>query len=149
MRNAYLRGRRWFGSITRTTMSYSEHFNSPQHHDCVNFKTYSLSGAVGDAYQNKHGMLSPEPTHMNTYANCPSTLCLCLGPNGMTCDQYINCGSAPDHFRNAHGIKDTARGVTISCRWIDCNQQLQRHNFVRHIREFHLRHRRDSGHSAS
>jgi len=35
----------------------------------------------------------------------------------------------------------------VSCLWPDCGQIIERHNFVRHIREVHLGHKRGVGHA--
>lgn len=145
----YLRGRRWLASTVRATMSYTENWKSPQHYDGeVNRKSYTLYGALGNTdVQNKH---DPESTPKNQYENCPLAYCHCSGPGGTVCGQPITCGRLSEHFKDAHGIKDTARRVIIPCPWIDCTQQVSRHNFLRHIREFHLKHNRSSNdHSAS
>lgn len=137
----YLRGRRWLGSIVRATMSYFENCNSLQHYDGgINPISYTLGEALGTTDdQNKR----------NQYENCPPLRCQCLGPNDIVCEQVVTCYSAPEHFRAVHGIKDAARNVPIHCRWVDCNQQVLRHNFLRHVRETHLKHNRNNGHSAS
>ena len=44
----------------------------------------------------------------------------------------------PDHFK-AHGISGMERKVIIQCHWDDCQHYVTRHNFVRHIRDIHLR----------
>lgn len=138
-------------SVVRATMSYPENCNSPRHYvGRVNPKSYTLDGALGDAPQNKHDISSPESTHTNSYVNCPLAHCQCSGPGGMVCGQLITCGRASEHFKDAHGIRDIPRSANILCAWIDCNQPMLRHNFIRHIREFHLKHKRNSNdHSAS
>ncbi|KIN98662.1 hypothetical protein M404DRAFT_845852 [Pisolithus tinctorius Marx 270] len=78
----------------------------------------------------------------NRYSNCALQLCLYLRDDGNECLEFITCGSVPEHFRDFHAIRNMARDVKITCRWPNCGCWVQRHNFVRHIREVHLGHGR-------
>ncbi|KAI6046774.1 hypothetical protein EDC04DRAFT_2597882 [Pisolithus marmoratus] len=37
---------------------------------------------------------------INQYTSCPWTLCLHTSPEGWECLELINCGTAPDHFKD-------------------------------------------------
>ncbi|KAI6017096.1 hypothetical protein EDC04DRAFT_2608141 [Pisolithus marmoratus] len=47
------------------------------------------------------------------YTNCPWTLCLYTDPEGWECVVPINCGTAPDHFKDTHDIANLARDVEL------------------------------------
>ncbi|KAI5994027.1 hypothetical protein EDD15DRAFT_2367149 [Pisolithus albus] len=84
------------------------------------------------------------PTANNStsrYNNCPPQQCF-YNRDGNVCLEFITCGSAPEHFRALHSIRDMARDVKIVCQWHGCGRQVQRHNFMRHLREVHLGHGR-------
>ncbi|KAI6044425.1 hypothetical protein EDC04DRAFT_2642510 [Pisolithus marmoratus] len=80
--------------------------------------------------------------HAGKCADCPYVPCLFATPEGGECLKSISCGGVPDHFRDAHGIKDLEREYRLLCGWQGCGRPLTRHNFVRHIRECHLKHSR-------
>ncbi|KAI6044428.1 hypothetical protein EDC04DRAFT_2642529, partial [Pisolithus marmoratus] len=80
--------------------------------------------------------------HIGNCADCPYVPCLFTNPEGRKCQKSINCGDVSDHFRDAHGIRDLGREYQLHCRWQGCGRPLTRHNFVRHIRECHLKHSR-------
>lgn len=80
------------------------------------------------------------------YDRCPSTLCLQTDTEGNECLGYLNCAEVPAHFRDFHGIKNLDRNHLLACNWQRCGSQVIRHNFVRHIRECHLKHDRILGH---
>ncbi|KAI6141544.1 hypothetical protein EDD17DRAFT_1902512, partial [Pisolithus thermaeus] len=76
------------------------------------------------------------------YTCCPWNFCLYTDPQGWECLELINCGSAPDHFKNKHGIINLAREVELICMWQGCGRRIIRHNYIRHVREHHLGHDR-------
>ncbi|KAI5981353.1 hypothetical protein EDD15DRAFT_2204105 [Pisolithus albus] len=61
--------------------------------------------------------------------------------NGTRCLQIITCATVSTHFAG-HGVEGKPRAEEILCRWEGCFQSQKRHNFVRHVREAHLGHRR-------
>ncbi|KIK12262.1 hypothetical protein PISMIDRAFT_458145 [Pisolithus microcarpus 441] len=81
------------------------------------------------------------------YASCPWTLCLYTDPEGCECLDPIDCGTAPSHFKNKHGIANMGREVELVCAWQSCGCQVTRHNYIRHIRGYHLKHDRVVGHA--
>lgn len=83
----------------------------------------------------------------NRYTCCPWTLCLHTDPEGRECLGLINCGTAPDHFKDTHGISNIAREVELVCVWQGCGCRVKRHNYIRHIREHHLNHDRVDAHA--
>ncbi|KAI6140427.1 hypothetical protein BKA82DRAFT_1008842 [Pisolithus tinctorius] len=83
----------------------------------------------------------------NQYSSCPKTLCLYTDPQGCECLEPINCGTAPDHFKNKHGIRNMGREVELICVWQNCGCRVIRHNYIRHIREHHLQHDRVFAHT--
>ncbi|KAI6017541.1 hypothetical protein BKA83DRAFT_4320912 [Pisolithus microcarpus] len=85
---------------------------------------------------------------LNQYTCCPWTLCLHTDLQGWECLDLINCGTAPDHFKNQHGITNMSREVELVCVWQGCGCQVTRHNYVRHVREHHLGHDRVSAHTS-
>ncbi|KAI6124273.1 hypothetical protein EV401DRAFT_1194505 [Pisolithus croceorrhizus] len=82
-----------------------------------------------------------------SYANCPPSVCLYTGFGGDQCSQTITCTTVPEHFRVAHGIHKLSRSTSLPCNWQGCGQAVMAHNFFRHIRECHLKHRRGLGHA--
>ncbi|KAI6110806.1 hypothetical protein EDD16DRAFT_1555826 [Pisolithus croceorrhizus] len=80
------------------------------------------------------------------YDDCPSTLCLQTDTEGYECCEYLNCAEVPEHFKRAHGIDNLPRDRLLVCNWQGCGSQVIRHNYVRHIRECHLKHDRTLGH---
>ncbi|KAI6110924.1 hypothetical protein EDD16DRAFT_1522022 [Pisolithus croceorrhizus] len=49
----------------------------------------------------------------NPYTCCPWTLCLYTDPEGRECLEPIDCGAAPNHFKNKHGITNMGREVKL------------------------------------
>ncbi|KAI6143981.1 hypothetical protein BKA82DRAFT_1008850 [Pisolithus tinctorius] len=84
---------------------------------------------------------------VNQYTSCPWTFCLYTDPEGRECLEFINCGTAPDHFKDTHGISNIARDVELVCVWQGCGVRVIRHNYIRHIREHHLHHDRVDAHA--
>lgn len=111
-----------------------KHHGSPTSYGSSSFRACSdpITHAVGN--------------QVDEYASCPPIRCLCMGPEGRVCLQYINCGVISAHFKDVHGIKDLTRRCLLDCTWRDCGRQVMRHNYVRHIRERHLKHGRKSVH---
>ncbi|KAG9311027.1 hypothetical protein JVU11DRAFT_8924 [Chiua virens] len=66
------------------------------------------------------------------------------GGNGpeSACDAQIGCGGVATRFANTHGIRKMEDRTLIYCRWQGCHKWIKRKNFVRHIRERHLKHTR-------
>ncbi|KAG6370577.1 hypothetical protein JVT61DRAFT_11373 [Boletus reticuloceps] len=58
------------------------------------------------------------------------------------CDTQITWENVPAHFQRFHGIRKMKKDALIQCQWEGCHKRLKRKNFVRHIREHHLGHRR-------
>lgn len=77
----------------------------------------------------------------NLYVWCPRMLCHYLFADGTRCLQVITCDTVSTHFAG-HGVEGKSRAEEILCRWEGCFQSQKRHNFVRHVREAHLGHRR-------
>lgn len=77
----------------------------------------------------------------NLYVWCPRMLCHYLFADGTRCLQVITCDTVSTHFAG-HGVEGKSRAEEILCRWEGCFQPQKRHNFVRHVREAHLGHRR-------
>lgn len=109
-----------------------------------------ISSTVNSTYNTLGNAVPQTPTtdrRANRYTNCPTTLCLYTNPDGWECLELINCGDASDHFRDVHGIVGLAREVRLVCKWQGCGSGVSRHNYIRHIREYHLRHDRVAGHA--
>ncbi|KIM55903.1 hypothetical protein SCLCIDRAFT_29964 [Scleroderma citrinum Foug A] len=86
----------------------------------------------------------PDEAGPPPYTECPSTFCLWFS-GGLPCHALIDCGSAPEHFKS-HGIKGMTRAEDVPCLWSGCERIIERHNFMRHVREAHLGHKRGVGH---
>ncbi|KAI6097317.1 hypothetical protein EV401DRAFT_2202655, partial [Pisolithus croceorrhizus] len=67
------------------------------------------------------------------YACCSWTLCLYTDPGGRECLEPIDCGTAPNHFKNKHGIANMGREVKLVCMWQSCGCRVTRHNYIRHV----------------
>ncbi|KAN0075414.1 hypothetical protein V8E55_011437 [Tylopilus felleus] len=80
--------------------------------------------------------------------SCPAAPCLwfCEGRVPKICGVAISCEDVPTHFK-LHGIKTISEEKEVPCIWENCFANIVRKNFVRHIRECHLGHVRDKGHS--
>lgn len=69
------------------------------------------------------------------FARC----CLWQSPEDpLPCYEPIGLDDVPHHFK-AHGIRGMERKAIIQCYWDGCQHDVTRHNFVRHIRDIHLR----------
>ncbi|KAI6110112.1 hypothetical protein F5141DRAFT_826255 [Pisolithus sp. B1] len=113
------------------------HYSGP-----LNPCSYTLQGAVGNTYsQTNQKEKSP-----SQYKGCPSTLCRYWSPNAPSCNTRIDCGSAPEHLREVHEVRDISRSTPMTCAWTGCGQSVLRNNLIRHLREVHLHHERYSGH---
>ncbi|KAI6110120.1 hypothetical protein F5141DRAFT_1292300 [Pisolithus sp. B1] len=114
--------------------SYLNHYDGP-----LNPRSYTLQGAVGHTY------LKPNQNekHSNQYKECPFTPCKYWSPNATSCNVPINCGSAPEHLRLVHDVRDISRTDQVICAWTEYGQSVLRNNFVRHVREKHLGHPRN------
>lgn len=77
----------------------------------------------------------------NQVTGCHSHPCLYIR-NGNACGETIVCDTVPEHFSTMHGVKRMKRDVKIFCEWENCGSEIQRHNFIRHIRGKHLGHKR-------
>lgn len=84
---------------------------------------------------------------MNQNTCCPWTSCLHTDPDGWECLDPIDCGTAPNHFKDKHGIANMGREVELVCAWQGCGCQVTRHNYIRHICGYHLKHDRVVGHA--
>ncbi|KAI6044434.1 hypothetical protein EDC04DRAFT_3106200 [Pisolithus marmoratus] len=84
---------------------------------------------------------------INKYASCPSTPCLWTDGKGRECLEPISCSTVPEHSRDVHSIKDLKRDYPLDCTWRGCGRRVMRHNYVRHVRECHLKHDRVSAHN--
>ncbi|KIK18288.1 hypothetical protein PISMIDRAFT_684326 [Pisolithus microcarpus 441] len=123
-------------------MASSPQSGAPNHYDGpVNRRNYALLGAVGDTYS----QTDQNRKHSTEYTGCPFTLCGHSNPGTTLCNVAINCGSAPEHLRVAHGIRDINRSLNVTCTWTGCGQLVLRNNFIRHTREVHLQHPRNNG----
>ncbi|KAI6024581.1 hypothetical protein EDC04DRAFT_2723628 [Pisolithus marmoratus] len=118
-----------------------------RNHESVNSESYAVPHAVEFHPPTPERYSGVPAVHTNDYANCPYTLCLHTLDGGWECLEPITCSIFPGHFKNQHGIRDLGRSVTIHCRWQGCGQMVTRNNFIRHVRELHLRHDRTSGHA--
>ncbi|KIK24453.1 hypothetical protein PISMIDRAFT_410144 [Pisolithus microcarpus 441] len=116
----------------------STHHVSP----VANSTSYTLSEAIQEAPASDN-----QTTTQNQYTCCPWTFCLYTDPEGRECLELINCSTVPDHFKDKHGIANLARGVELVCVWQGCGCRVIRHNYIRHIREHHLRHARGVAHA--
>ncbi|KAI6001199.1 hypothetical protein EDD15DRAFT_1664409 [Pisolithus albus] len=97
---------------------------------------------------NATGQGTPMADHqVNNTACCPPMRCLYPRADGAACLKRITCPEVPDHFREEHNIRNMRRDHPLVCRWGNCGSRVTRHNFVRHIREKHFNHFRDSGHN--
>lgn len=124
----------------RITMASPNGDGGPNHYDGpINPRNYALHGAVGDTY------LKPNQTekHSSQYTECPFTPCKYRSPNTSPCDVLINCGSASDHLRVVHNVRDMSRSDSITCAWTGCGLLSLRNNIIRHVREVHLGHCRN------
>ncbi|KAI6038282.1 hypothetical protein EDC04DRAFT_2005521 [Pisolithus marmoratus] len=99
----------------------------------------SVSASAG-AIKPPHTVNNATIQNQNQFASCPPRPCLYIR-NGHLCGEPIMCGTVPGHFSAMHSIKGP-RSVKIVCQWQSCGSEVQRHNFVRHIREKHLEHKR-------
>ncbi|KAI6018809.1 hypothetical protein EDC04DRAFT_2741064 [Pisolithus marmoratus] len=61
--------------------------------------------------------------------------------NGRECGTPIRFVHCADHFAAVHDIKDIAWHVKVICRWCSskAHKKVMRKNFLRHLREVHLR----------
>ncbi|KAI6046768.1 hypothetical protein EDC04DRAFT_1248615 [Pisolithus marmoratus] len=112
-----------------------EHYVSP----IANSTSHTLTEAIEER--------RTSDTQTNKYTCCPWTFCLNTDPEGWECLELINCDTAPDHFKNKHGITNMGREVELVCVWQGCGRQVIRHNYIRHIREHHLQHHRELAHA--
>ncbi|KAI6019591.1 hypothetical protein F5J12DRAFT_478716 [Pisolithus orientalis] len=104
---------------------------------------------VGDeTFQTNPSPVPQKKPRINKYINCPPTNCLYPGPDGKCCLQEVTYATAADHFI-IHGITKKSRDEVIPCQWEGCSAEVVRHNFIRHIRERHLGHKRESAVHAS
>ncbi|KAF8558519.1 hypothetical protein OG21DRAFT_1519859 [Imleria badia] len=102
---------------------------------------------VRQATESPEGQLPSSPPA--TQALCPAAFCRWLdkGTSG-PCGTMISCDDVPAHFKNIHGITNMKEFELIECRWGGLCSIRKRKNFVRHIRERHLSHSREKGHSS-
>ncbi|KAI6014051.1 hypothetical protein BKA83DRAFT_2187752 [Pisolithus microcarpus] len=63
---------------------------------------------------------------------------------GQECRKAVTCAEVPDHFKRVHGIEKMPRVCRLVCNWQGCGNKVTRHNYVRHVRECHLKHDRCS-----
>lgn len=116
----------------------SENDGTPEHH-------YGPASTPFTLDNDTHEIRTVD-NQLDNYINCPKTLCLHTDPNGDECFEPINCGTMPDHFRGKHNIKGLGRSHPLVCEWQGCKRTVVRHNYVRHVRECHLNHDRNSAH---
>ena len=64
--------------------------------------------------------------------------------NSQTRGAQIACKRIPAHFGDTHGIRKLGRNTMVGCMWKGCLKRLKRKNFVRHVRERHLDHARET-----
>lgn len=92
----------------------------------------------------------PPAAPQSARASCSWALCRWRDEStSSVCHATLSCEGIPDHFKDVHGIKYLNESERVDCNWEGCSaKRVGRKNFVRHIREHHLRHSRDKGHSA-
>lgn len=140
-----------YGPSRQNTMPSPEGQSGPEHyHGPINPRNYALQGAVGNTYMRtkQNETPPPQPSSANQYAVCPPVPCGYPNSNRTitACRVPVNCASAPEHFRITHDVRDVNRSAYITCAWIGCNLSVLRNNLIRHIREVHLDHGRNTGH---
>ena len=88
----------------------------------------------------------PHPTTTQIPHSCAATVPCRWVDQGESagCGAAITCRSSPQHFRNAHNIRNLNKCVMICCQWDGCPiSWVTRKNFVRHVRERHMDHLRE------
>ncbi|KAI6009687.1 hypothetical protein EDC04DRAFT_2772773, partial [Pisolithus marmoratus] len=114
----------------------SEDNRAPQHYRGPSTSISSIA----------HALVPPQTANNETVCNqnqatsCHSRPCL-YNRNGNACGEPITCGTVPEHFSAAHGVKHIGSDLKIPCEWQNCGRKVLRHNFVRHVREKHLGHK--------
>ncbi|KAI6135996.1 hypothetical protein F5141DRAFT_1071660 [Pisolithus sp. B1] len=129
-------------------MSSPPHDHSPAYRtsrSLISPRSYTLAGALPPRYPSSE-QHSAVPKS-NQFANCPQSVCLYTGSGGDQCSQIINCSTVVEHFRVVHEIPNISSATPLRCGWQDCGQTLLRSNYIRHIREHHLKHDRRLGHT--
>ncbi|KAI6147578.1 hypothetical protein EDD17DRAFT_1514453 [Pisolithus thermaeus] len=98
----------WVVLPWRMEKASSENKRIPEHHmgSGVNSTSYTLTKATQEV----------PALDRQTYTCCPWTLCLFTHPEGSECLEPINCGNAPNHFKNKHGIVNMGREVKLVWR---------------------------------
>ncbi|KAI6124622.1 hypothetical protein EV401DRAFT_1172589 [Pisolithus croceorrhizus] len=130
-----------YGTPIDASLTSLENYSSLQHHEGPNSTPFTLDFVAQE-----------NPTVDNRVNNSDGRpLMRCLYPlvGGAACLCWITCCDVPKHFREVHGIKNLPRGHQLPCYWDSCGHEISRHNFVRHIREHHLKHDRNSTHKCS
>lgn len=138
-------------TIYGTNVNFLECCNGIQHHPNASCAPGSnIMGVatelakVGDkTFQTNPSTVPQKKPRINKYINCPPTKCLYPGPDGQCCLQEVTYATAADHFI-VHRITKKSRDEVILCQWEGCSTEVVRHNFIRHIRERHLGHKRKS-----
>lgn len=118
----------------------SEDHQRPEHYAGPSTSISALAGAIELLPAANNATVQTQ----NQFSSCPSQRCLYIR-DGSECGESITCSTAPEHFSAMHGIKDMMRSTKIVCKWQDCGYEVLRHNFVRHIRESHMGHKRRAG----
>lgn len=109
----------------------------PQHYASLSTGVSTLAGAIGPLQTATNATVRNQN---QVIISCHSLACLYI-QNGNACGESITCDTVPKHFRAMHGVKRINRKVKIVCRWQNCGRRIRRHNFVRHIRRRHLKHK--------
>ena len=86
--------------------------------------------------------LMPPADHVDDEASCSRAVCRWRDEaSGDQCGIPFNCGGVSEHFKD-HDIRGIHESEDVLCRWEGCFVFGLRKNFVRHVRERHLRHPR-------
>ena len=97
-------------------------------------RRYQLYRFISQVFGTHSAPLLPTDPRV-VFARC----CLWQAPDDpLPCYVPIGLDDVPRHFK-AHGIKGMKRKAIIQCYWDGCGHNVTRHNFVRHIRDIHLR----------
>ncbi|KAI5983313.1 hypothetical protein EDC04DRAFT_2838140 [Pisolithus marmoratus] len=86
----------------------------------------------------------PAAYHPHKHAHRNRIPCGWVNPNGMRCNMFIGY-DCKEHFATVHGIKNISSKEKIPCHWcrLDTRQRGGRKGFLRHIREVHMKFRRE------
>ncbi|KAI6046906.1 hypothetical protein EDC04DRAFT_2624942 [Pisolithus marmoratus] len=91
----------------------------------------------------------PAAYHPHKHAHRYRIPCGWVNPNGMRCNMFIGY-DCKEHFATVHGIKNISSKEIIPCLWcrLDTRKRRGRKGFLRHIREVHMKFRREKKRSS-